>query len=90
MVIETKPAPETKAIIQKNLEVSSETKVVSEAELVKKEAKVPPPVAKKPKTKGKEIETSEGKEPTAEQEALQESIKGERDYPLEIKHRIPF
>ncbi|XP_041809253.1 uncharacterized protein KIAA1522 homolog [Chelmon rostratus] len=75
VVIETKPAPETKAITQKNMEVSSETKVVSEAELVKKEVKVPPPVAKKPKTKGKEIETSEGKEQTAGQEALQESIK---------------
>ncbi|XP_070834661.1 NHS-like protein 3 [Chaetodon trifascialis] len=74
-VIETKPAPETKAIIQNNLEVSSETKVVSEAELVKREIKVPPPVAKKPKTKGKEIETSEGKEQTAGQEVLQENIK---------------
>ncbi|XP_076604844.1 uncharacterized protein LOC143331643 [Chaetodon auriga] len=74
-VIETKPAPETKAIIQNNLEVSSETKVMSEAELVKKEIKVPPPVAKKPKAKGKEIETSEGKEQTAGQEVLQESIK---------------
>lgn len=75
MVIETKPAPE-------NLEVSSVTKVVSEAEPVKKGVKVPPPVAKKPKSKGKEIETSEGTAQTAGQEALQESIKGKRDYPL--------
>ncbi len=56
-----------------HLEVSSVTKV-----------KVPPPVAKKPKSKGKEIETSEETEQTAEQEALQESIKGKRDYPLKI------
>ncbi|KAI3367833.1 hypothetical protein L3Q82_026676 [Scortum barcoo] len=46
-----------------NIEVSSVTKV-----------KVPPPVAKKPKSKGKETETSEGTEQTAGQEALQESI----------------
>ncbi|KAM6918147.1 uncharacterized protein PEZ65_013781 isoform 3-T4 [Lycodopsis pacificus] len=59
VVIETKPAPETMA----NVEVSSVTKG----------AKVPPPVAKKPKTKGKAIET-EGTEQTAGQEALQESI----------------
>ncbi|XP_035529784.1 uncharacterized protein KIAA1522 homolog isoform X2 [Morone saxatilis] len=75
VVIETKPEPETKTTIQKNLEVSSVTNVVSEAESVKKGVKVPPPVAKKPKTKGKEIETSEGTESTAGHEALQESIK---------------
>ncbi|XP_051252266.1 uncharacterized protein KIAA1522 isoform X2 [Dicentrarchus labrax] len=75
VVIETKPASETKTTTQKNLEVSSVTKVVSDAESVKKGVKVPPPVAKKPKTKGKEIETSEGTESTAGQEALQESIK---------------
>ncbi|XP_037602774.1 uncharacterized protein KIAA1522-like isoform X4 [Sebastes umbrosus] len=67
VVIETKPAPET---VEKKLEVSPVTKVASEAEWVKK---MPPPVAKKPK-KGKEIETSEGTEQTAGQEALQESI----------------
>ncbi|XP_044079908.1 uncharacterized protein KIAA1522 homolog isoform X4 [Siniperca chuatsi] len=75
VVIETKPAPETMSTIQKNLEVSSVTKVVSEAESVQKGVKVPPPVAKKPKTKGKENETSEGTEQTAGQEALQEDIR---------------
>ncbi|XP_068577842.1 NHS-like protein 3 isoform X2 [Cebidichthys violaceus] len=64
VVIETKPAPETLATVEKKLEVSSVTKGV----------KVPPPVAKKPKTKGKGDETSEGTEQTAGQEALQESI----------------
>lgn len=73
MVIETKPALETVTAVQKKLEVSSVTK--SEAELVKKGVKVPPPVAKKPKTKGKEVEATEGTEQTAGQEALQESIK---------------
>ncbi|XP_073338887.1 uncharacterized protein [Pagrus major] len=71
MVIDAKPAPEAKATIQKNLEVSSVTKEVGEAE---KGVKVPPPVAKKPKTKGKEIETDEVTEQTAGQEALQENI----------------
>ncbi|KAM8736288.1 uncharacterized protein AB9X84_021780 isoform 1-T3 [Acanthopagrus schlegelii] len=71
MVIEAKPAPEANTTIQKNLEVSSVTKEVGEAE---KEVKVPPPVAKKPKTKGKEIETGEVTEQTAGQDALQESI----------------
>ncbi|XP_059209319.1 proline-rich protein 36-like isoform X2 [Centropristis striata] len=61
VVIETKPEPEKK--------------VASEAESVKKGVKVPPPVARKPKTKGKEIETSEGMEHTAGQEAQQDSIK---------------
>ncbi|XP_054470481.1 uncharacterized protein KIAA1522 homolog isoform X2 [Anoplopoma fimbria] len=64
VVIETKPALEIMATAEKKLEVSSVTKGV----------KVPPPVAKKPKSKGKEIETSEETEQTAEQEALQESI----------------
>ncbi|XP_031703349.1 uncharacterized protein KIAA1522 homolog isoform X2 [Anarrhichthys ocellatus] len=63
VVIETKPALETMAQTEKKLEVSSVTKGV----------KVPPPVAKKPTTKGKAIET-EGTEQTAGQEALQESI----------------
>ncbi|XP_029317231.1 uncharacterized protein KIAA1522-like isoform X2 [Cottoperca gobio] len=62
VVIETKPVPE-------NMKVASET------EWVRKGVKVPPPVARKPKTKGKEIETSEGTEQTAGQEAPQESIK---------------
>lgn len=67
MVIETKQAPETHT-------VSAVTKVVTEAESVKKAVKVPPPVAKKPRTKGKETENSEGTEQTAGQEALQESV----------------
>nr|XP_046268201.1 proteoglycan 4-like isoform X2 [Scatophagus argus] len=74
VVIETKPAPETNTTIHRNLEVFSGTKGLIEGESVKKEVKVPPPVAKKPKTKGKEIETSEGTEQTAGQEALQESV----------------
>ncbi|XP_042356163.1 uncharacterized protein KIAA1522 homolog isoform X2 [Plectropomus leopardus] len=73
VVIDTKPVPET--TVQKKLEVSSVAKVVNEAESVKKGVKVPPPVAKKPKSKGKEIESSEGMAQTAGQEALQESIK---------------
>ena len=77
MVTEVKPAPEAKATIQKNLEVSSVTKEVGEAE---RGVKVPPPVAKKPKTKGKEIETGEVTEQTAGQDALQESIIGKRVY----------
>ncbi|XP_040916910.1 uncharacterized protein KIAA1522 homolog [Toxotes jaculatrix] len=72
VVIET--APEAKASVQNNLEISSVTKVVSEADSVKKGGKVPPPVAKKPKSKSKENETSVGTEQTAGQEAWQESI----------------
>ncbi|XP_034077835.1 extensin-2-like [Gymnodraco acuticeps] len=66
VVIETKPAPEDMATVQK---------VAGEAKWVKKEVKVPPPVARKPKTKGKEIEDSEGTEQTAGQEALQDGVK---------------
>ncbi|XP_028250862.1 uncharacterized protein KIAA1522 homolog [Parambassis ranga] len=73
MVIETKL--EAKEDIQNNHEVSPVTKVISESESLKKGAKVPPPVARKPKTMGKEVETSEGAEQTAGQEAQQESIK---------------
>lgn len=75
MVIETKPVLEDKQTIQKNAEVPTVTKVISEAESLKKGVKVPPPVAKKPKTKGKEVETTESKEQTAGQEVQQESIK---------------
>ncbi|XP_074547565.1 uncharacterized protein LOC141806166 [Halichoeres trimaculatus] len=57
VVIETRP-----------VDVSSVTKVESEAESGKKGVKVPPPVAKKPKTKGKETEANEGTEQTAGQE----------------------
>ncbi|XP_056248988.1 uncharacterized protein KIAA1522-like isoform X1 [Seriola aureovittata] len=74
VVIEKKPAPEAKASVQNNLEVSSVTKVVSEAESVKKGGKVPPPVAKKPISKAKENETSEETEQTAGQQAQEESI----------------
>ncbi|XP_050934301.1 uncharacterized protein KIAA1522 homolog [Lates calcarifer] len=59
VVIETKSV---QASVQNNLEVSAVTKVLSEAESLKK---VPPPVAKKPKSKAKENETSEGMEQTA-------------------------
>uniref|UniRef100_A0A3B5B4W0 KIAA1522 ortholog n=1 Tax=Stegastes partitus TaxID=144197 RepID=A0A3B5B4W0_9TELE len=74
VVIETKPVLEDKQTIEKNLEAPTVTKVISEAESLKKGVKVPPPVAKKPKTKGKEVETTESKEQTAGQEAQQESI----------------
>ncbi|KAJ4919029.1 hypothetical protein JOQ06_004072 [Pogonophryne albipinna] len=66
VVIKTKPALEDMATVQK---------VAGEAKWVKKEVKVPPPVARKPKTKGKEIEDSEGTEQTAGQEALQDGVK---------------
>lgn len=59
-----------------------ESKVVSETELGQLAVKVPPPVAKKPKTKEKETENSEGTEQIAGQEELQESIMGKKDYPL--------
>ncbi|GLD62553.1 uncharacterized protein AKAME5_001426000 [Lates japonicus] len=68
VVIETKSV---QASVQNNLEVSAVTKVLSETESLKK---VPPPVAKKPKSKAKENETSEGMEQTAGQEAQQEGI----------------
>ncbi|KAL3969091.1 transmembrane glycoprotein NMB [Sarotherodon galilaeus] len=64
VVTETKPV--AKEDVQK--------KVTSEAESMNKGAKVPPPVAKKPKTKGNEVETSEDVDQTAKQEAQQESI----------------
>lgn len=78
IVIETIKVPEDKETIQKNLEGSSATNVISEAEVIKKGAKVPPPIAKKPKAKGKGFETCEGVEQTAGQEAQQESVKGNK------------
>ncbi|CAJ1073845.1 nascent polypeptide-associated complex subunit alpha%2C muscle-specific form [Xyrichtys novacula] len=63
VVIDTKPVME-----KKNVE--------SEAGSGKKGVKVPPPVAKKPKAKGKETETGEGMEQTASQEAQQEGHDG--------------
>ncbi|KAG7226143.1 hypothetical protein INR49_014237 [Caranx melampygus] len=74
LVTETVPTLETKANVPNNLEDTSITKVVGEEESVKKGGKVPPPVAKKPKSKVKENETSEETEQTAGQEAQQESI----------------
>ncbi|XP_041668827.1 uncharacterized protein KIAA1522 homolog [Cheilinus undulatus] len=67
VVIETKP------VVEKNR--ADVKKVEGEAEAEKKGVKVPPPVAKKPKAKGKETDRSEGPEQTAGQEAQQESIK---------------
>lgn len=76
VAIDTKPASDVKAALQKNQEVSYVTKVASEAEPLKSGVKVPPPVAKKPKTKGKENEISEEREQTAGEEEEQESNKG--------------
>ncbi|XP_061600197.1 uncharacterized protein KIAA1522-like isoform X2 [Cololabis saira] len=74
VVIETKRMPEDKDTKHKKLEVSSATKVISEAEETKKGPKVPPPVAKKPKATGKGLESCEVVEQTAGQEAQQESV----------------
>ncbi|XP_062295989.1 uncharacterized protein KIAA1522 homolog [Scomber scombrus] len=63
-VIETKPTVEATETSQNNPDVSSVTK----------EVKMPPPVAKKPKTKAKEMETNEEAEQTAGQEAQPESV----------------
>ncbi|KAM4542879.1 uncharacterized protein PAE49_019378 [Odontesthes bonariensis] len=75
VVIETKHVMEDKETKQKNIEVSPETKTISEAESTKKQVKVPPAVAKKPKTKCNGTETSEGVVHTEGQEAEQESIR---------------
>ncbi|XP_072221556.1 uncharacterized protein [Leuresthes tenuis] len=75
VVIETKHVMEDKETKQKNIESSPETKTISEAESTKTGAKVPPAVAKKPKTKCKGTETSEGVVQTEGQEAEQESIR---------------
>ncbi|KAK2826230.1 hypothetical protein Q5P01_020444 [Channa striata] len=75
VVFEAKSASNAKAAIQKSQDVSSVTKVVSEAQLLQKEVKVPPPVAKKPKTIDKENEASEGMEQTAILEGEQENNK---------------
>lgn len=63
---------ETKPVTEKS--VDPVTKVQGGAEVEKKGLKVPPPVAKKPKSKGKEVETSEVMEQTAGQEAQKEGI----------------
>lgn len=67
VVIDPKPVLGAKEDVQN---------VISTAE---KGVKVPPPVAKKPKAMGTEVETSEGMDQTAEQETQQESIKGKID-----------
>ncbi|KAF0044519.1 hypothetical protein F2P81_003677 [Scophthalmus maximus] len=61
---------------------NNKTVVVSEAESLKKAGKVPPPVAKKPKSKAKDNDTSEATEQTAGQEAQQESIQCKSEYPF--------
>ncbi|XP_029900453.1 uncharacterized protein KIAA1522 homolog isoform X2 [Myripristis murdjan] len=85
VVIETVTSPEANSNNQKNLvaELSSVTKSANETELLKKGAKVPPPVAKKPKPKAKEIESSVETEQmqTAGQEAQPESTKGTPEKP---------
>uniref|UniRef100_A0A3P9JJ78 KIAA1522 n=1 Tax=Oryzias latipes TaxID=8090 RepID=A0A3P9JJ78_ORYLA len=69
-VLETKIQP-------RNQEVSSVTKIPSVEEPVKKEAKVPPPVAKKPRTESKGAEINEDTEQTAGQEAQKGVIEPE-------------
>lgn len=59
---------------QNNSETSPVNKVVIETESVQREVKLPPPVAKKPKMKGKETESSEKTEQTAGQEELPENV----------------
>lgn len=68
---------ETKAGGQKNPEASPGNR--DETELAQKEVKLPPPVAKKPRMKGKETESSEKTEQTAGQEELPENMMGKRD-----------
>lgn len=88
MVIETKPASDAKAVSQKNQEVSSVTEAPSQPEPLKTGVKVPPPVAKKPKTKGKENEISEETEQTAGQEEEEESKKGKSDLDCNVKSQF--
>ncbi|KAF7202172.1 NHS-like protein 3 isoform X1 [Nothobranchius furzeri] len=78
--IEVKQKQENKETVQKKLENSSVAKVTSEAES-KLGGKVPPPVAKKPKTKSKEEEAGEAVEQTAGQEAQRD---GTEDGPEEV------
>ncbi|CAN9502270.1 unnamed protein product [Ophioblennius macclurei] len=73
VVIETKP--EASGDAQKSPALSPFAKAVSEAEALKRDGKVPPPVAKKPKSKGKESESGGGAEDNVGQEAQQETIK---------------
>ncbi|XP_014895789.1 uncharacterized protein KIAA1522 homolog [Poecilia latipinna] len=71
-VIETKQKQEEKENVQNNVEDS--TKVTSEGES-KIVGRVPPPVAKKPKAKGKEAEVSDAVEQTAGQETQLDALK---------------
>ncbi|XP_061552424.1 uncharacterized protein KIAA1522 homolog isoform X3 [Phycodurus eques] len=61
---------DTKKPSQKNQDIS--TKVIKEVEI--KKVKMPPPVAKKPKTKAIDVKSSDGMEQTAGQPAQTESI----------------
>uniref|UniRef100_A0A3Q2PSM9 KIAA1522 n=1 Tax=Fundulus heteroclitus TaxID=8078 RepID=A0A3Q2PSM9_FUNHE len=72
--IETKQKQEEKENVQNNAEDFAKTMVTSEGE-PKTGGKVPPPVAKKPKSKGKEAETTDAVEQTAGQEAQQDGLK---------------
>ncbi|XP_047201793.1 uncharacterized protein KIAA1522 homolog [Girardinichthys multiradiatus] len=77
-VIETTQKQEEMENVQKNVDDFPLTKVASEGES-KMGEKVPPPVAKKPKTRGKEAETSDAVEQTAGQEAQQDGLKDATD-----------
>ncbi|XP_017270997.1 uncharacterized protein KIAA1522 homolog isoform X2 [Kryptolebias marmoratus] len=70
----TKQKQENKETDQKKSEDSSVTKVASQAE-TKAGLKMPPPVAKKPKNKSKDVEASEAVEQTAGQEAQHDGVK---------------
>ncbi|XP_077394374.1 NHS-like protein 3 isoform X2 [Festucalex cinctus] len=63
---------DAKTLLQRSQDIS--TKVIKEAESTKN-VKMPPPVAKKPKTKAIDAENGDGVEPTAGQPAQTESIK---------------
>lgn len=73
---ETKPVSEVKTSVPKNLGIVSSTKVGSEEASVKRGAKMPPPVARKPKAKAKENGTSEGTDSTVGQEEQQDVFLG--------------
>lgn len=79
VVIETKPLSNGKVVLQKNEELLPGTKAEGEPELLQKGVKVPPPVAKKPKAKGKENEIGEGMDQTAGQDGQEKNNKGKAD-----------
>lgn len=74
VVVETKQRQEEKENMQNNVDDATMTKVTREAES-KMGGKMPPPVAKKPKAKGKEAETGDAVEQTAGQEPQQDGLK---------------